>query len=216
MTSNLPVAEDFNNNLPAEQAAGSTFAVSRQAQEIQAAMVIAQKFPRNQSRAFTNIMEACKRKSLAERAVYSFPRGGKSVTGPSVRLAETMARAWGNLDFGVIELEHQQGESTMMAYAWDLETNVRQTKVFTVKHIRDKKGGVSVKLEDQRDIYELTANQGARRMRACILGILPGDIVDAAVEQCDKTLAGNEEPLIDRVSQDASCLQGARRQSGDD
>ena len=37
-------------------------------------------------------------------------------------------------------------------------------------------------------------------MRSCILGIIPGDVVEAAVNECQKTLtAGNEKPLIDRI-----------------
>ena len=46
----------------------------------------------------------------------------------------------------------------------------------------------------------MTANLGARRLRACILQGIPGDIVDAAVEQCKKTLVGAyKEPLADRI-----------------
>jgi hypothetical protein len=41
---------------------------------------------------------------------------------------------------------------------------------------------------------------GARRQRACILAIIPKDVIDSAVEECDKTLAGkNTEPIIDRI-----------------
>lgn len=175
-------------------------ASTRQAQEVQAAMVIAKKFPRDQVRAFDRIMAACSRPSLAEEAQYAYPRGGETVTGPSIRLAECLAQNWGNLDFGIIELEQKDGESIVMAYAWDLETNTRQTKVFTVAHERHKKGGIVTKLTDPRDIYEMTANQGARRLRACILGVIPGDLVEAAVTECDKTLRKqNKEPLLDRV-----------------
>jgi len=172
---------------------------SRQVAEVQAAVVMAKNFPRDGNAAFARIMQACKRRSLAERALYSFPRGGSKVEGPSIRLAEALAQAWGNLDFGITELDQRYGESSVMAYAWDLETNVRQTKVFTVKHERKARGQIK-KLEDPRDIYEMTANQGARRMRACILGIIPGDVVDEAVQQIRRTLqGGNGEPLDDRV-----------------
>lgn len=174
-------------------------AVSRAAQEVQASMIIAKKFPRDETAAYDRIMKACKRPALAECAVYEYPRGTEKVSGPSIRLAEALAQNWGNLDFGVIELEHNPNSSKIMAYAWDLETNTRQTKIFDVKHERHTKKG-SYKLTDPRDIYEMAANQGARRLRACILGVIPGDIVDAAVAECDKTLAGNnKEPLSDRV-----------------
>ena len=173
--------------------------ISRQAQEVQAAMVVAKRFPRDEVDSFNRIMTSCQRKSLAERAMYEYPRGGTKVTGPSIRLAEAMAQNWGNIDFGIIELEQSNGESQVMAYAWDLETNTRQTKIFNVPHVRGTKKG-NVPLTDPRDIYEMVANQGARRLRACILGVIPGDVIDAAVEQCKKTMTeGNEKPLIDRI-----------------
>lgn len=177
----------------------SAMMTSRQAQEVQAAMIIAKKFPRDEIEAFNRILRACQRKSLAEQSMYEYPRGGTKVTGPSIRLAEALAQNWGNLDFGIIELEQKNGESQVMAYAWDLETNTRQTKIFSVPHIRATKSG-NKKLTDPRDIYEMVANQGARRLRACILGVIPGDVIDAAQEQCMLTLkSNNPEPLIDRV-----------------
>lgn len=182
---------------------------SRQAQEVQAAMVVAKRFPRNETQSINRILQSCKRKSLAEQAMYEYPRGGTKVTGPSIRLAESMAQNWGNLDFGIIELEQKNGESQVMAYAWDLETNTRQTKIFTVPHIRSTKKG-NVALTDPRDIYEMVANQGARRLRACILGIIPGDVIDLAIEQCNETLSGQcDGPLIDTVRKIAKTFQNA-------
>ncbi|MCC8157492.1 MAG: hypothetical protein LIO54_09490 [Oscillospiraceae bacterium] len=181
--------------------------VSRQAQEVQAAIVIAKRFPRNYVDSFNRVMEACKRKKLAENAVYEYPRGGTKVTGPSIRLAEALAQNWGNIDFGITELEQKNGESQCMAYAWDLETNTRQTKIFVVKHTRHTKQG-DYPLTDPRDIYELVANNGARRLRSCILGVIPGDVVDAALDQCNKTLAGNNAtPIIDLVRDMANCFK---------
>lgn len=193
--------------VPQTRAGGMTeIAQSRQAQEVQAAVVMARRFPRDTTQALTRILEDCKRSGLAEKAVYEYARGGTKVTGPSIRLAEAIARSWGNIDCGVTELERKQpignlpGESTVQAFAWDLETNTRITKVFTIRHFRDtKKGGYA--LTDERDIYEMIANNGARRLRACILGIVPADIVEQAIEQCDKTMRGGQGPLIDRVRQ---------------
>lgn len=187
--------------------AAAQMMVSRQAQEVQAAMVVAKRFPRDEALAMDKILKACQRVSLAQAAVYEYPRGGETVTGPSIRLAEAMAQSWGNLDFGWIELEQRTGESQIMAFAWDLETNTRQSKVFTVPHIRQTKSG-SYPLKDPRDIYEMVANQSARRVRACILGIIPGDVVDAALTQCDTTLkASNKLPLEDRITKMCEAFQ---------
>lgn len=189
------------------RSATTEMVVSRQAQEVQAAMVVAKRFPRNETESWNRIMTACQRKSLAEQAMYEYPRGDTKVTGPSIRLAETMAQNWGNIDFGIIELEQKNGESQVMAYAWDLETNTRQTKIFTVPHVRGTKKG-NIPLKDPRDIYEMVANQGARRLRACILGIIPGDVIDAAVNACNKTLLGCEKkPVIDLVRDMSNIFQ---------
>lgn len=173
--------------------------ISRQAQEVQAAMVVAKRFPRDEFAAIEKIKRTCQRSTLAEQAIYSYPRSGKNITGPSIRLAEAIAQNWGNIDYGILELEQKDGASDMMAYAWDLETNTRVTKIFSVDHKRDTKKG-SYKLTDGRDIYEATANFGARRMRACILGVIPGDVVDMALDECKTTIAkGNGEPMQERI-----------------
>lgn len=177
-----------------------SIAESRVAQEVQAAMVIARKFPRDEDEAFKRMNRACTRPGLAEASVYTYPRGSETVTGPSIRLAEALAQCWGNLDFGIIEVEQRGGESSVMAYCWDLQTNVRQTKVFQVAHARYSRAKGVVSLTDPRDIYEMTANQGARRLRACILGVIPGDMVESAVMRCRKTLAEESGvPLKDRI-----------------
>ena len=192
------------NQLAQQGSAMIEAATAREAQEVQAAMVVAKRFPRDEITAENRILKACQRVRLAEASTYRYSRGGTNITGPSIRLAEAMAQNWGNMVFGVKELSQQIGadgkkESVVCSYAWDLETNTRMEKVFTVKHWRDtKQGGYA--LESERDVYELIANMGARRLRACILGIIPGDIQDSALAQCNKTLlSDNSEPLIDKI-----------------
>ena len=183
----------FNGNNQRQEmsvaSAATAIAATKQAQEVQARMVVAKKFPRDEAAAMNRILKSCQRTTLAESAMYSYTRGGQEVTGPSIRLAECLAQNWGNIEFGYTELDRKQGESTIEAYAWDLETNTRQSKVFTVKHQRDKKGG-SQELTESRDIYELIANQASRRVRSCVLAIIPGDVIDAAIQQCEITLKG--------------------------
>jgi hypothetical protein len=172
---------------------------SREMEEVKGQIFMAKQFPRNTFQSEQRILDACKRPDLAGQAVYSYPRGGQKVEGPSIRLAEVLAQNWGNLSFGVEEVEQRDGESVAKAFCWDLETNVRQVKTFTVKHSR-KAGGKLKKLDDPRDIYELVANNGARRLRNCILGIIPGDIVDKALAECNNTLSGDGQgPLKDRI-----------------
>jgi len=167
--------------------------------ETQGAMIIAKKFPRDQKAAIDRIKNTCSRKSLAEVALYQYSRGGTDITGPSIRLAEAIAQQWGNLQFGIRELDQRSDHSSVESFAWDIETNTRQTKTFQVPHTRYSRKKGNYKLTDPRDIYELIANQGARRLRACILGIVPGDVVETAVKQCEETLKTNVEITPERI-----------------
>ncbi|OOF37046.1 hypothetical protein BKK47_11360, partial [Rodentibacter mrazii] len=160
---------------------------ARESQEVQAMMIIAKRFPRDPIEAMDRILKSCTRETLAQSSVYSYPRGGQAVEGPSIRLAETLAQEWGNIQYGIRELSQSNGESTVEAFAWDIQTNTRQVKVFQVPHVRFSRKGKQI-LTDPRDIYEVVANNGARRLRACILGVIPGDVIEAAVAQCSVTL----------------------------
>ena len=166
--------------------------------EVQSKLVIAKKFPRDESIAYQKIIGACQRYGLAAEALYSYPRGGQRVEGPSIDLARAIAQRWGNLDYGTRVVEQGDDSTRMEAYCWDLETNVCERREFNVPHVRKARGAMN-KLTDPRDVYELTANMGSRRLRACILGVIPGDIVEAAVGQVNATLkagpsqAGNFE-----------------------
>lgn len=187
-------------NAPGINAGAVTIESSRAVAEAQGKLVIAKQFPRNEQLAYAKAMEACKRKSLAEKAMYSYPRSGSTISGPSIRLAEELARCWGNIDFGIKELSQKDGESEMQAYCWDMETNTMSSQTFVVAHVRDTRKG-QVRLTEQRDIYENNANMAGRRLRARILAVLPPDLVEAAVNECKKTLAGNNDtPLIDRIN----------------
>lgn len=179
----------YGHNAPSS---GGIVAVEqhRSIAEVQAAVIMARQFPRDTIKAIERIKMACQRPNLAEQATYTYARGGQNITGPSIRLAESIAQLWGNIQFGIRELSQANGESTVEAFAWDLETNVRQSKTFQVKHEHHTRNGTK-RLTDPRDIYELAANSGARRLRACILGIIPGDVVEDATDECNRTLAVN-------------------------
>ena len=172
---------------------------SRAIAEAQGKLVIAKRFPRDEVTAYAKAMEACQRPTMAEKAFYSFPRGGQTVEGPTIRFAEELARCWGNIDYGIKELSQDDGKSEMQAYAWDLETNAQSVQNFTNPHMREV-GKKMQTLTSQRDIYENNANMATRRLRSRILAILPSWFVEDAIAECKKTLAGqNETPLVDRV-----------------
>jgi hypothetical protein len=208
----------------ANQMAGQATMVEQQRAiaEVQGAIVVAQQCPRDTDAAIEAMKESCGEPMLAERAFFRFPKGrvkneetGKweenFLIGPSVHLARELARLWGNLQYGIKELSRDDyaGESQMLAYAWDVQTNTRVETVFIVKHLRDKtvwvdkkKEKVQEKLTDLRDIYENNANAGARRVRECVFAILPPWFVEQAKEKCAETNTnGGGKPLPLRVSE---------------
>ena len=196
-----PPSHPFARGLDASANAGAVSIESERAiAEAQGKLVIAKRFPRDESAAFAKIVSACKRITLAESATYAFPRGDSVVTGPSIRLAEELARCWGNMSYGTRELSRRPGVSEMEAFAWDEESNVRSVQQFTVRHIRETKSG-SYPLKDERDIYEATANNAARRLRARILAILPPDIIEDALEECRRTVSAHSaKDLAQRIT----------------
>jgi len=172
----------------------------RTLKEVEAAIVSAKKFPRNEDLSIQKIRRACGRSRLAESAIYQYPRGGTVVQGASIRLAETVALHWGNIQKGVRELSVTKDSTTYEAFAYDVENNVRASRIFTVKHQRYSRNNGNTDLIDPRDIYEVIMSHAARRLRACILEIIPQDIIEEALEVCEDTIAKshNKEPIEDR------------------
>ena len=159
--------------------AGAAVAL-RSAKEVEAMVLMAKRYPRDEQASEARIIRACKRE----------------------RLAEVLAQNWGNIDFGWTELARESlpdgtEVSHCEAWAWDIEVNTRRSIRFDVPLIRDTRQGQHI-LTDERDKYELCANYSGRRMRACILNIIPGDITEAALEECTTTLKKSAIPLEKR------------------
>jgi hypothetical protein len=164
------------------------FAEAQAGADTQARMIIARANPRDPRRTTDKILNDCTRVTLADHAIYQYARGGTDIRGPTIRLAEAIAQRWGNIASGIKEIARRDGYSECVAYAWDLETGYYDERQFQVRHWRDRKQGGGYQLTDERDIYELIANFGQRRKRAVLLTVIPGDVVEAALEQCEKTM----------------------------
>lgn len=188
---NVPApAPQMQMTNPMQTMFASNPAIAREVATVQAQMIIAQTCPRNIAVVQQKIDTACSRLQLAAYASYSYQRGGTDINGPSIRLAEALINAYGNAKAG-FEITSQTDEaSTVRAYAFDMETNTLMERTFVVPHRRDTKNG-SKMLTDARDIYEAVANQASRRVRACILAIIPADLQEYAVQRCNETVARN-------------------------
>ena len=176
---------------------------ARAIQEVQAALTVAKRFPRDTTACIARIRAACRREGLAKVAFYSYTRG-KLVTGVTIRLMEVIAVNWGNIRFGLRELSQSPGVSEIEAFAWDVESNTMDSRVFKVQHARFSHEHGLRALTDPRDVYEHIANYGARRLRSCLEHVIPYDVIEAAKEQCLATLAGGEgadkkRSMVDRM-----------------
>jgi hypothetical protein len=171
-----------------KQTANVAIETSRAIREVEAALIVARGRPRDETEAWKNIMRSCQRTSFAERAIYRYSRGKEKVEGPSIRLLEACARAYGNINYGWREIERNAHKSTIEAYCWDLESNTRKSMHFEVNHYRDTKEHGRKLLETERDIYELVANFAARRVRACIEACIPADIIEDAKNEVKRVL----------------------------
>lgn len=153
---------------------GTAVEQARAVAGVQAQVLVAWHRPRDIEQARARMQEACSHLELADVAFYSYPRGGETVSGETVRVAVELAMCWGNIDFGLTEMRRDDtyGQSEMLAFAWDMETNVRVAHTFFVQHVRTTRDK-TYKLTDARDVYELNTNEGSRRMREAIFRVLP-------------------------------------------
>lgn len=173
----------------------TTGAAAKEQHEIQSAIIVAKRFPRNEEDCFQKLMKAASRPSFAEDATYSFPRGETDVTGPSVNLAREAARIWGNIRFGLYIVRDDEHSRLIRGWAWDVETNMKNEFDDDFKKLIQRKGKGWVE-PDERDLRELTNRRGAILVRNSILQALPKDLIEDALFQCRKTLetAADENP----------------------
>lgn len=177
--------------------------------EVLAAMEAAKRWTRDEDLCEAKMRRACARPLVADKAFWAFPRGGEQLTGSTIHLATTLAGIWGNMQFGVVELERnvQRRESQMLAVAWELETNTRATTTFLVPHSMDTRRGRK-DLTDLRDVYENNANQGARRVREMIFKILPDWYTETAEDTCRATLEKSDKPIEEQRAGIAKAFEG--------
>lgn len=195
----------------APDTAGARQSQSREVAETQTKYLMAERFPRDEPGCALSIVRSFDRFGLAEKAQYQYKRGTEVIIGPTIRAAEAMAQKWGNLDFGFRELSRGVGPdgvpfSEVESFAVDLQSRTRRSVAFIMRHWRDTKNG-GYKLKDERDVYEAMSNQASRRTRACILALIPGDIVESAMRQAEVTLKANVDCTPEAVSKMLSSFE---------
>ncbi len=181
---------------------GAVSAIAREEAELKAAIIVAKRFPRNETAAYTKLLKSCERPSFAEEAIYVFPRGGEMIDGPSVDMAREAKRCWGNMRSGIRIVSKDEEYVHLKGWAVDLETNnYAEEEAKFRRLIFRKKGGWIV--PDERDERELTNRIGAIAERNSILHVLPPDVIDDAQRQAEETKRKAASGEIKQNRQDA-------------
>lgn len=130
---------------------------------------------------------------MAAMCMYTLPRGGKQITGPSVRLAEICASAWGNLDFGARIIREEDKYVVAMGFAHDLQMNTRCA--FEIRRrITDKYGK---RYND--DMITMTVNAAQSiALRNAIFRVVPKALVEIIYTAARKVAVGDQKTLGDR------------------
>lgn len=207
--SNFELERQSNELSPTQAMAEAQF-------DIQSAITIARRFPRDEVAAEKKLLKSAERPVFADEAIYSYPRGKKKdengdwiqnyVEGPSVVLAREAARYWGNIRYGIEVTFDDEEDRNIRGYAYDMETNVRVTSEDSFKKLIQRKiyengrdsGRTRWEVADERELRELTNKRGAICERNCILKLIPSDIVDNVMNACEVTLRNQAEAHKDK------------------
>ena len=130
--------------------------------------------------------------AIAESCMYSVPRGGKMLTGKSVRLAEIVASTWGNLHVGARVVDIGEREVTAQAVVWDMEKNVRVT-VEAQRSIWGKRGRFD---DDMIRVTGMAAISIA--LRNAVFRVVPGAYVDSIYDSAREVAVGDAKTLVER------------------
>lgn len=172
-------------------------AVALSRTEIDASIATARAFPRSLRRAMDTMMTmATYNPMVAEACIYSLPRGGKQIRGPSIRFAEIVRHAWGNSRDGarVTFVDRIERNVECEAMFHDLETNI-STSASVRRTIELKRGRQTIDL----DMIQIAGAAGMSiARRNAILGGIPRFVWEPVMEAVERVIRGDEKTLGER------------------
>lgn len=192
MTSAVATPEILEAEVPAViQAMGGS--------EVDVQITTAKRFPRSIAVFKKVALEmACLDEETAEACFYALPRGGKTIEGPSARLAEICMTAWGNARVEAKQVGEDERFVTSRGTAWDLQTNV--AVAFEVKRritTSAKKEGGSKKFDD--DMIGVTSNAASSiALRNAVFKMIPAAFWKPIYIAARKAAVGDIKTLATR------------------
>lgn len=154
----------------------------------------AHKYPRSLTVVKRRMMDlATLDEETAESCFYKLNRQGKSIEGPSIRLAEIAASSFGNLRYGARVIAKDAKEITAQGFCHDLESNVLST-IEVKRRITGKDGRTY-----SDDMQVVTGNAAcAIAARNAIFKVVPFAFVKPIFLAAKKTAVGDITTLADR------------------
>jgi hypothetical protein len=130
---------------------------------------------------------------VAESCAYALPRGGKTLEGPSVRLAEIVVSSYGNVRAGARIIYKDNKIVRAQGICHDLETNTSVT-VEVERRITDKNGRTF-----SEDMIVVTGNAAcAIAFRNAVFKVIPAALIQDVYEQVKEVAKGTAETLPKR------------------
>ena len=167
--------------------------------EINALVSTARAYPRSIKNARHTMTElATLDEQAAQECMYALPRGGKSIEGPSIRLAELVAQSWGNCRVAARTTHIDRTEKFVEAEGVFLDA---QTNTATMARVRrrivDSKGRV---YNDDMILTTCNAAQSIARRNAILSGV-PRAVWRQAYDASRNVVMGDIKTLANRRSE---------------
>lgn len=141
--------------------------------------------------------------SIAASCGYALPRAGKSLEGPTVRLAEIVCSTYGNIRAGARVISNDGRIVTAQGICHDLETNYCVT-VEVKRKVTDKFGK-----SYSDDMQVVTGNAAcAIAYRNAVFKVVPSALVAEVYDKAKQVARGTAETLVDRRNKALTYLRG--------
>jgi hypothetical protein len=162
--------------------------------EVDLQVTTAKAYPRRLGRVINDAASmATISQEMSEACIYSYRRGGKDITGPSIRLAEIMASAWGNMRCQTRLGDEGPDSVTAIGTAWDLERNLL-IQAESRRSIRTSNGE-----RYSPDMIATTANAAASiALRNAVFRVIPKAVVDEVYARAREAAVGDLKSLSER------------------
>lgn len=173
-----------------------SLAVALESAAIDMQIATAHKYPRSLDTVIKKIRTmACYNEASAETCIYSLPRGGKPILGPSIGLANIVATSWGNCADGSRWVATDRKEKVVVAEGvfHDYETN-RKVIVSEQRRIVTSKGHLFT--DDMIIVTSKAAGSIARRN--AIFQVIPRMVWHPIYEECLAIVRGTEVTFAER------------------